>query len=70
MLNTKKRTLQPVFYLGNNLFVPSKDNGFWISVDGYKKTSGELRNLGAALHHQMLAPQGGKVVDWISKVTL
>lgn len=70
MLNTKMRTLQPVFYLGNNLFVPSKSNGIWISVDGYKRTASELKLAGAALHHQMLAPQGGKVQDWISKVKL
>jgi hypothetical protein len=65
-----ERTMQPVFYIGNKMFVPSANPGVWVAPGGEERNMLELISVGARLRRESLAPQGFPLTDWISKVRI
>ena len=66
---SRKKTLQPCFYLGHAMYVPHLENpGFWVTYGGKKmKSLAELLQLQAKLSHEPLFVQEAPY-DWISKI--
>jgi hypothetical protein len=66
---SRKKTLQPCFYLGNDMYVPHLENpGFWVTYGGKKlKSLQELLTLRAKVSHEKLFVQEAPN-DWVSKI--
>ena len=66
---SRKKTLQPCFHLGGQMYVPTIDApGYWVTFGGRKiKTQHELMTLRAKISHESLYVQEAPY-DWISKI--
>jgi hypothetical protein len=66
---SRKKTLQPCFYLGHAMYVPHLENpGYWVTYGGKKlKSLQELMTLRAKVSHEQLFVQEAPY-DWISKI--
>lgn len=68
---SRKKTLQPCFYLGHEMYVPHLENpGYWVTYGGKKlKPLSELLTLRAKLSHESLFVQEAPN-DWIRHVRI
>jgi len=65
---SRKKVLQPCFYLGRDMYVPHLlKPGYWVSYGGKLKTMQELIVLQAKVSYEQLFPQPAPY-DWISTI--
>ena len=65
---SRRKVLQPCFYLGQAMYVPHLlQPGSWVSYGGKIKTMQELILLKAKVSYEQLFPQPDPY-DWISKI--
>jgi len=65
---SRKKVLQPCFYLGNAMYVPHLIRpGYWVSYGGKLKTMQELIVLKAKVSYEQLFVQEPPN-DWVSKI--
>jgi len=65
---SRKKVLQPCFYLGHAMYVPHMlKPGMWVSYGGKMKTLQELIVLKAKVSYEQLFPQPAHH-DWISNI--
>ena len=65
---SRKKVLQPCFYLGHAMYVPHLENpGYWVSYGGKMKTLQELIVLKAKVSYEQLFVQSAPY-DWISNI--
>jgi uncharacterized protein (DUF486 family) len=65
---SRKKTLQPCFYLGNHMYVPHLIRpGHWVSYGGKLKTMQELIVLKAKVSYEQLFVQSAPY-EWVSNI--
>jgi uncharacterized protein (DUF486 family) len=65
---SRKKTLQPCFYLGNAMYVPHLIRpGYWVSYGGKLKTMQELIVLKAKVSYEQLFVQSAPY-EWVSNI--
>ena len=65
---SRKKTLQPCFYLGNAMYVPHLIRpGHWVSYGGKVKTMQELIVLKAKVSYEQLFVQSAPY-EWVSNI--
>jgi hypothetical protein len=65
---SRKKTLQPCFYLGNAMYVPHLIRpGHWVSYGGKIKTMQELIVLKAKVSYEQLFVQSAPY-EWVSNI--
>ena len=65
---SRKKTLQPCFYLGNHMYVPHLiRSGYWVSYGGKLKTMQELIVLKAKVSYEQLFVQTAPY-EWVSNI--
>ena len=65
---SRKKTLQPCFYVGRAMYVPHLlQPGMWVSYAGKTKSLGDLIALKAKVSYEQLFPQPAPH-DWISQI--
>lgn len=67
---SKKRTLQPVFWVGKMQYVPHIRPDTWVTYGGQTLGLKELKALRAQLKMEPLAPQGKPFTPWVREVAL
>ena len=67
---SKARTLQPVFYLGQMRYVPHIRPDTWVTYGGQMMTLKDLKILRAQMKMEPLAPQGKPFAPWVAEVAL
>jgi hypothetical protein len=65
---SRKKTLQPCFYLGNAMYVPNLIRpGYWVTYGGKVKTMQELIVLKAKVSYEQLFVQSAPY-EWVSNI--
>lgn len=65
---SRKKTIQPCFYLGNAMYVPHLIRpGHWVSYGGKIKTMQELIVLKAKVSYEQLFVQSAPY-EWVSNI--